>query len=89
LNLEKNYKAVKVWRQRMKAKAVEFKGGKCEKCGYNKCLRALTFHHRDPKEKEFTIGAISVKAWAVVEKEIMKCDLLCYNCHMEVHDSES
>lgn len=30
-------------------------GGKCEKCGYNKCLDALEFHHKDPSQKEFQI----------------------------------
>jgi hypothetical protein len=29
---------------------VEYKGGKCQKCGYDKCERALTFHHRNPDE---------------------------------------
>lgn len=27
---------------------VEYKGGKCLLCHYDKCLRALTFHHRNP-----------------------------------------
>lgn len=89
LNNAVNYQRVKKWRQEMKAKAVAYKGGRCILCGYNKSNRALTFHHRDPSEKEFTIGSITVKAWDFIKKELEKCDLLCYNCHMEIHDGES
>ena len=32
------------------------RGGKCEKCGYNKYLGALEFHHLNSEEKDFTIG---------------------------------
>ena len=40
------------WKDRKK-KAIEYKGGKCSSCGYNKCPDVLEFHHRDPKQKEF------------------------------------
>lgn len=40
----------------LKHKLVEYKGGKCEKCGYNKCEGALHFHHINPDEKDFTIS---------------------------------
>jgi hypothetical protein len=30
---------------------IGIKGGKCEKCGYDKCLDALEFHHIDQKWK--------------------------------------
>lgn len=30
--------------QKTKLKAIEYKGGKCQICGYNKSIRALTFH---------------------------------------------
>lgn len=38
--------------QNNKKQQVEYKGGKCEKCGYDKCMAALAFHHLDPKEKD-------------------------------------
>lgn len=69
-----------------KQKAVDFLGGKCKKCGYKKTIVALTFHHRDPSEKEFEIGKIKDHAWEKVLKELKKCDLLCFNCHMELHE---
>ena len=72
-----------------KENLVEIKGGCCQNCGYKKCLRALTFHHRDPSTKQFTIEMRTIRgiAWETVLAEVAKCDLLCYNCHMEVeHD---
>src|SRR4051812_13204520 len=35
----------------IKQKAVDYLGGKCIRCGYDKCLRALGFHHRYREEK--------------------------------------
>ena len=43
-------------RNSMKKALVKYKGGACCKCGYNKCLRALEFHHLDPSKKDFTIS---------------------------------
>lgn len=36
--------------------AVQYKGGKCCVCGYNKYLGALEFHHLNPNEKDFGIS---------------------------------
>jgi 5-methylcytosine-specific restriction endonuclease McrA len=69
-----------------KQKAVDFLGGECKICGYKKSLSALTFHHINPKEKEFEIGFIKDHSWDKVLKELKKCDLLCFNCHMELHE---
>jgi hypothetical protein len=65
---------------------VDYLGGKCSKCGYNKSLSALTFHHRNPKEKEYELGHIKDNNWQRVKKELDKCDLVCFNCHMEIHE---
>lgn len=43
-------------RKGVKKKAVEYKGGSCIKCGYNKCITALVFHHREADTKDFTVG---------------------------------
>lgn len=69
-----------------KERCVAYKGGKCERCGYSKCLRSLTFHHRDPNAKELAISGAHCKRWDVIQKELDKCDLLCTNCHGEVHE---
>ena len=64
--------------------AVTLLGGECKICGYKKSLSALTFHHRYPKEKDFDIGpALGNKPVIIIKKELQKCNLLCFNCHME------
>ncbi len=63
---------------------VDYKGGKCEFCGYNKSLGALQFHHLDPSQKEFQISGKSNFNKKIM-KELDKCILLCANCHFEIH----
>ena len=60
------------------------------KCGYDKNLRALSFHHREPEEKNFKLSAreLGMYAEARLLDEVNKCDLLCANCHMEEHASK-
>jgi len=77
--------AVVRWRQDKKIKLVEYKGGGCQVCEYNKSIGALEFHHVDPNEKDFTISAKSY-AFERLKKEVDKCVLLCSNCHIEVHE---
>lgn len=71
--------------QRMKA--IEYKGGKCIRCGYNsyKYLRVFQFHHIDPKEKE-VIFSFASNTFETYKDELDKCVLLCANCHMAVHE---
>jgi hypothetical protein len=61
------------------------KGGKCQVCGYCKCLQALEFHHRDSLTKKFKLSGINLTkyTWAEILIEVEKCDLLCSNCHAE------
>lgn len=61
----------------------------CERCGFND-PRALTFHHRDPAQKSFPIARDAWKvSWERLVDEISKCDVLCANCHMIEHSTES
>jgi len=73
------------WRKRKKIELVKYKGGHCERCGYDKCVSALTFHHLDPNQKDF---AISGKSYSIekLKKEVDKCIMICANCHIEIHD---
>jgi len=69
-----------------KEKCVDYKGGECIKCGYKKCMGALDFHHRDESSKRFTIsGSAYTRRWSEMTAELDKCDLLCANCHRELH----
>lgn len=71
-----------------KQRCVDYLGGRCKRCGYDKCLNALQAHHRDPQTKAFEISSGSNRKWALVQAELDKCDLLCSNCHAEVHTDE-
>lgn len=73
-------------RKKVKTMAIEYKGGKCERCGYDKYHEVLEFHHNDPSQKDFEISSKNhAKAWDLVKLELDKCSLLCANCHREVH----
>lgn len=69
-----------------KKELVYYKGGKCEKCAYNKYIGALDFHHKDPKEKSFTIASKLLCNMEMLKYEVDKCLLLCANCHREKHE---
>ncbi len=70
-------------RKERKQKLVDMLGGKCNRCGYDKCVAALQFHHL--REKEFSISYWLLAKWERVLKEIKKCELVCANCHSEIH----
>jgi hypothetical protein len=78
--------SVILWRKRTKIKLIEYKGGKCEICGYDKCNRALQFHHKNPLEKDFSISGKSL-SFDKLKNEVDKCMLVCSNCHCEIHDN--
>ena len=46
-----------ILRNNMKKQAVKLLGGKCCICGYDKCIDALEFHHKDSSIKEFKLGS--------------------------------
>ena len=62
-------------------------GGCCKICGYNRNWSALDFHHRNPVEK---VMQLSIERLGHVSEdkllvELLKCDLVCSNCHREIH----
>lgn len=71
-----------------KIKAINLMGGKCQKCGYDKYIEAMDFHHIKGKDKEFIGAGIQTKNWSKVVKELKKCVLLCCRCHREEHNSK-
>ncbi|MFH1522962.1 MAG: hypothetical protein ABIE43_04075 [Patescibacteria group bacterium] len=80
-------KAVDRRRKEIREKAINFKGSNCEIYGYNKCKKALEFHHFNESMKEFGISAKGyTRSWEAVRNELGKCALLCANCHREVHE---
>ena len=82
-----NIAAVAKRRKKLKQMAVEFMGGKCKICGYQRCIRALEFHHIDPSKKEFSVSADGLtRSWEKIKQELAKTVLLCANCHREIED---
>jgi len=76
-------------RRKIKLMAVDYKGGSCEACGYNKCVAALEFHHEDPSQKDFGISNKGyARSWEKVKLELDKCIMLCSNCHHEEHSKQ-
>lgn len=71
-----------------KLKLVEMMGGKCEICGYNKSIAALSFHHKDRRHKTFNISAYLSLPIDELIIEAKKCRLICLNCHAELHHRE-
>ncbi len=68
-----------------KEKFVKYKGGKCAICGYNRCIKALDFHHLDPSKKESSLSQGRSRKFETSLKELDKCILVCSNCHREIH----
>jgi len=74
-------------RLEQKRKLIEDKGGACEICGYCKNLASLDFHHIDSSQKDGNIGTIiNSHRFSDAEKEAEKCQILCKNCHMALHN---
>ena len=79
--------AVQKRRDKVKKMSVEYKGGCCSICGYDKCIKALEFHHLDRDDKEFGISKNGhTRSWDRVKLELDKCILVCSNCHREIED---
>lgn len=77
------------WRKRTKVKIVEYLGGKCCICGYDKCYAALDCHHtRGKKESHIANMLACCTAWEKIKKELDKCVLVCRNCHAEIHHKD-
>ncbi len=75
-----------------KIKAVYYKGGKCEQCGFtHECLDTFDFHHIDQITK-LSKSRESMNfgwSWSRIQLEIDKCILVCANCHKIIHEGKS
>lgn len=88
---EKVKQGYRNWRNKNRKKSIRdlkvAAGGECIVCGYNRCLRNLVFHHRDPSEKLGTVGEmIYSHSKQAAKEEVKKCVLLCCRCHGELHE---
>jgi hypothetical protein len=69
-----------------KIKLVKEKGGKCNRCGFNKHIVALQFHHKDDNKVANVSTMLQLGySYERVKTEADKCELICANCHMIEH----
>ena len=81
-----HHKRSKKSKRNNKIDYINYKGGSCEMCGYDKCPGAMDFHHLNPDEKDFDIGCTkNPKLNDKIKNELDKCILVCSNCHREIH----
>jgi hypothetical protein len=67
---------------------------KCNRCGYDKCVEALDFHHTNPQEKDSVLSHYSRRVFSLatkelIDREVEKCEVLCANCHREEHSKRN
>lgn len=81
------------WIERKKEIIIRL-GNQCCKCQKkNMPIYCYELHHRDPSTKKFSVFS-KLTAWnnpkirPVIESEILKCDLICKNCHSIHHYGE-
>ena len=82
-NREVQYKRIQDRKNRIAQEVRDYKESKpCMDCGVKYPHYVMDFDHRDPKEKEFNISAITRSgSLKRIWEEIAKCDLVCSNCH--------
>lgn len=72
------------WLAARRAKGVEMLGGACIQCGVDEDLE---IDHIDPGLKDISLkrddtrGFNWSRSWDWIEKELVKCQLLCRSCH--------
>src|SRR5690242_12516145 len=69
----------------VKARCVEYLGGKCVDCDFVGHPVAYDFDHKDPKKKSFKISGCCMFLWRYLKKELDKCELRCCRCHRIKH----
>lgn len=86
-NKDNNYYKYKFLRK--KIVCLKYKGVfKCQECGYDKNVGNLSFHHRDKDDKKYKALTRIANIEELI-KELDKCDVLCNNCHGEVHNQHT
>ena len=85
-NKARKNQLAKEYRQRNLDKIAEYKETHpCVMCGESDII-CLVFHHKDSDTKAFNISRNTGRfGWDKLYAEIIKCDVLCANCHLKVH----
>lgn len=64
------------------------KNAGCAFCGTRR-PQVLVFHHVDPDKKVYQVGQSPCASLSKFFSEIVKCIVLCRNCHAELHYAEN
>lgn len=75
------------WRKR-KLYLIKLSWWCCNMCGYKKNYSALEFHHLYDKSFKLDTRKLSNSKICDIMKEYEKCQLLCANCHREMHNND-
>lgn len=73
----RNHTKVSCWNKIVYA----YKNRSCSDCGTNYPPHVMDFDHKNPEEKLFHISKPGAHNKAEIIAEIMKCDVVCANCH--------
>ena len=71
--------------QNKRIRAIEYLGGRCRACGFNKYSCSLDFHHKNPSAKSPKYSSLRGWSWERILEELKNCILLCKNCHAAAH----
>ena len=83
----KNY--MRELRQKQKKNLVHLMGNECSRCkSKNLPLCCWDWHHEDPEEKAIAISQLLSGSWTRILEEIIKCIMVCANCHRIIHHGE-
>lgn len=68
--------------RKIRQKIFDILGGKCVQCSTSTNLQ---IDHVDPEEKAFDVSRLWAYAFATIEEELKKCQILCKPCHIAKH----
>ena len=71
-----------------KRRGIDYLGGKCACCGFDKGLSAFDFHHINPNHKDANFPRHLYWSWDRLKTELDLCLLMCSNCHRLLHNGE-
>lgn len=84
-----NQLCVDRWKEKKKH-YIKLLGGQCECCHIklnNTNYAIFDFHHVDPNAKNYSWDKLKLFSDSKIRVELLKCQLLCANCHRLIHSS--
>lgn len=81
-HLEHKRAAQRIRLKKQRQRMLDYLGGCCVVCGV---MENLEFHHKNPAEKEVSVGHLKTRRWEIQKIELDKCELRCSLHHKEAH----